>query len=167
MSKIQCHEATYGVIESSMAKAKISVINVVWQGHLLLELPSDIDELDSGEVRPSESRICTWCLQDGHQAYKCPSMKRHLESMPKEDKGIYRCRKCNAINSHPSECCDTDVSYGYARGSESQSSTHAGPPVKCRECGRWGHRWAFCPDVDCHRCGEKGHIGWNCPRNRR
>ena len=96
-----------------------------------------------------------------------PDDEALLEAMPKESKGIYRCRKCDAINSHPSERCDTDESYGYARGSESQSSTHAGPPTKCGECGGWGHHWTICPEVDCHRCGEKGHVGWNCPRSRR
>ena len=94
-------------------------------------------------------------------------MKRYLESMPKEDNYIYRCRKRGAISSHPSERCDTDVSYGYARGSEGQPSTQAEPSVKWRECGRWGHRAKFCPDVDCHRCGEKGHIAENCPSNHR
>ena len=162
MSKIRCHESRYGVIETSLSKAKLSVINVVWQGHLLLELPSDAEELESGEVRQSESRICTWCLQDGHQAYKCPLMKRYLGSMPKEDNGIYRCKKCGAINGHPAGRCGTDVSYGYARGSEGQSSTWTEPSMKCRQCGGWGHRARFCPEVTCSRCNGKGHIAIDC-----
>ena len=158
MSKIRCHESKYGVIETSLSKAKLSVINVVWQGHRVLELPSEVDELDSGEVRPSESRICTWCLQDGHKAYKCP----YLGSMPKEDNGIYQCKKCGAINSHPAARCDTDVSYGYARGSESSSSTWTESSMKCRECGGWGHRARFCPEVIVNRCNSKGHIASDC-----
>ena len=166
MSIIVCHPAEYGCIESSLRRQSESPINVAWPGNVLLDLPQSVIDLDNGLIRPSESRNCTWCLQEDHRAINCPAMKVAISSLPSTDNGIFRCKKCGMMNNHPTAICSTDESYGYSRPavSSGSSSTSWLKNVKCHGCGIYGHQVRQCKTQVCPMCNEIGHSYLDCPK---
>ena len=149
-------------VESNAIRLRTgSPIGMVWPSHLLLETPKDVEDLDSGAVGISEARMCTWCLEEGHQAFECALLKKVKQSMVDKDEGdVYRCARCHAIDTHPTARCTRPTDYGYSRGSA--SSEEPRPSPKCHECGEFGHIARFCPAIRCFNCDQLGHQASVC-----
>jgi hypothetical protein len=166
MSIIVCHPSNRGVVESNPIRLTGSPIGMVWQRHLLLETPQDVIDLDDDKIRMSESRVCTWCLEEGHKAIECKLLEMHLKSLPKDKGGIYRCERCQAINQHLTKRCPRASDYGYGRSSGSsdrQPSTGDSSAFRrCKECGELGHLQRTCPKVICFKCDRRGHLAFEC-----
>ena len=162
MSIIVCHPSRHAVIPSNANRREhASPIGVVWPFRLLIDTPENVIQLDSGGIRLSESRMCSWCSNDGHQALECPLLKRMKESLvAKGEDGMYRCERCQAIDTHLTKNCTRPTDYGFAR--KEVIAVLQRPSVTCHNCGEPGHIARRCPKSVCYNCGRLGHHAGNC-----
>ena len=111
----------------------------------IIDTPQSAINLDSGLVRPSESRMCSWCLDNGHPALEWSLSKGTKKSLVAKARGdgLYRCERCEAINTHLTKIRPRPADYGFSRKDTPSSTPRSLPgcisnPI-CRCAG------------DCHR----------------
>ena len=108
----------------------------------IMDTPPDVIDSDSEAVKTSETRTCTWCLDDGHLAADCTLLERMRQSLAAKGEGdIHSCPR-------PSD-------YGCSRGSAPYDAPR--PHPRCHECGRIGPIARFCPSVRYYKGGITGH----------
>ena len=128
----------------------------------VIDTPQSAINLDSGLVRPSESRMCSWCLDNGHPALEWSLSKGTKKSLVAKARGdgLYRCERCEAINTHLTKIRPRPADYGFSR-KDTPSSTPR-PPPKCNTCGEIGHIARACRKSVCYNCGRLGHHASTC-----
>ena len=108
----------------------------------IMDTPLDVIDSDSEAVKTSETRTCTWCLDDGHLAADCTLLQRMRQSLAAKSEGdIHSCPR-------PSD-------YGCSRGSAPYDAPR--PHPRCHECDRIGPIARFCPSVRYSKGGIIGH----------
>ena len=107
-----------------------SPIEMVWPSPTLIDTPQSAINLDPRLVRRSESRMSSWCVDDGHPALEGSLLKGTKKSLVAEgENGMYRCGRRHAIDTHTTKNCPRPSDHGYSRGSTTSSVPK--PPWKC------------------------------------